>query len=246
MRTSECHHAKCRLAAKVDVSMRRDGELARARWEGQRMRIVICDDHPVVLIGLRAALAEQAGQMQVVGEASGGRELLELLAKIECDLLITDFSMDDGLPDNDGMPLFRRLQTEHPSLPVIVLTMVLNPAIMQGMLATGVRGVVDKMAMGRELMLAIQAVMAGRLFLSENVKRLLAGARLEQRRKRTLSPRETEVVRLLVRGVSVTEIARLTGRSVRTVSQQKRDAMRKLGLDSDKQLHDYAHEAGLA
>jgi two-component system capsular synthesis response regulator RcsB len=210
------------------------------------MRIVTCDDHPVILIGLRSALTDQAGQLQVVGEASGGSELLELLRKVECDLLITDFCMEGEASAIDGMPLLRRLQAEHPSLPVIVLTMILNPAIVQGMLATGVRGVVDKMAMSKELVLAIHAVKAGRIFLSENIKGALAGPQLERRRKRTLSPREADVVSLFAQGISVTEIAQLTKRSVRTISQQKRDAMRKLGLDSDKQLLDYAHEAGLA
>jgi two-component system capsular synthesis response regulator RcsB len=60
-----------------------------------------------------------------------------------------------------------------------------------------------------------------------------------------ISPREGEVIRFLAQGLTVSEVARRTGRSVKTISQQKRDAMRKLGLESDKQLFDYARSAGL-
>jgi two-component system capsular synthesis response regulator RcsB len=97
------------------------------------------------------------------------------------------------------------------------------------------------MAMTRELMLAIDMIKAGRTYLSERTRRQIEGGD----EAGALSPREAEVVRFLAQGVTVSEIARRTGRSVKTISQQKRDAMRKLSLDSDKQLFDYARSSGL-
>jgi two-component system capsular synthesis response regulator RcsB len=112
------------------------------------------------------------------------------------------------------------------------------------MLAAGVRGVVDKMAGTKELMLAIDAIRAGRSYLSERTRRQIEGTTTPSDEQGPISPREAEIVRFLAEGLTVSEIARRTGRSVKTISQQKRDAMRKLGLDSDKQLFEYARSLG--
>ncbi len=206
------------------------------------MRVIISDDHPVVLMGLKAALQSYGDRFRIVGEARSGKELFALLDREPCDLLITDFAMPGGKPDEDGLAMLSRLVDAWPALPILVLTMLSNPALVQGMLAAGVRGVVDKMAMTKELMLAIDMIKAGRTYLSERTRR-----QIEEGGEETgaLSPREAEVVRFLAQGVTVSEIARRTDRSVKTISQQKRDAMRKLGLDSDKQLYDYARSSGL-
>ncbi|TNY26549.1 response regulator transcription factor [Fulvimonas soli] len=218
------------------------------------LRIIVADDHPVVVLGIKALLREHAAGMRVVGEAGGGRELLALLARCECDLLITDYSMPDAAGAEDGMAWLRRLRREHPALPVIVLTMLRNPALVRGMLGVGVNGVVGKAGMTRELLLAIGAVLAGRTYVGEQVRealaeapgpdagpdRVLAGADLSM-----LSRREAEVVRLYASGLTVTQIAERVCRSVKTVSQQKNDAMRKLGLTSNSQLYEYARTWGL-
>jgi len=209
------------------------------------MRVVIADDHPVVLMGIRAALSSYSDRFQLVGEASSGPELIELLSRVSCDLLITDYAMSEEASMDDGLYLLKGLREKHNALPVIVLTMISNPALINGMLAAGVRGIVDKMAMTKELMLAIETVRAGRIYLSEHVKKLISQVTYDEGRKRSLSAREADVVRLFAQGMSVTEIARQTGRSVRTISQQKRDAMRKLGIEGDKQLHEYARSGGL-
>lgn len=205
------------------------------------MRVIISDDHPVVLMGLKAALQSYGDRFRIVGEARSGKELFELLAREPCDLLITDFAMPSENPDEDGLAMLTRVREGLPRLPVLVLTMLSNPALVQSMLAAGVRGVVDKMAMTRELMLAIDMIKAGRVYLSERTRRQIEGGE----ETGALSPREAEVVRFLAQGVTVSEIARRTERSVKTISQQKRDAMRKLGLESDKQLFDYARSSGL-
>lgn len=207
------------------------------------MRVVIADDHPVVLMGLRIALQSQSARFEIVGEAANGKALIDVLSSVQCDLLITDFAMSDEAGGDDGLMLLTALRDSHPRLPIIVLSMLNNPALVQGMLAVGVRGVVDKMSLTKELMLAISAVTAGRIYLSELTRKQLIEYSAEG--AKTLSAREAEVVRMFALGLTVTEIARRTGRSVRTISQQKRDAMRKLGLAGDKQLHEYARTTGL-
>ncbi|HTV84861.1 MAG TPA: response regulator transcription factor [Dyella sp.] len=221
---------------------------------GAITRIVIADDHPVVTLGIRA-LVKPLGDVEVVGEASSGGELLHVLAGAPCELLITDFSMpyEDG--SGDGLPLLRRLRRDHPRLPIIVLTMLHNPALTRGMLAVGVNGLVSKVAMMKELLLAIGAVMNGRTYICEAMREHVADWTLPRAAGEAaqpvagdpavLSQREAEVVRLFAQGMSVTQIAEHLHRSVKTVSQQKNDAMRKLGVTSNTQLFEYARAYGL-
>jgi two-component system capsular synthesis response regulator RcsB len=209
------------------------------------VRIIISDDHPVVLMGLKATLQSYGDRFCIVGEARNGKELVSLLSRESCDLLITDFSMPGDQASEDGLAMLGRLRESHPQLPILVLTMLSNPALVQGMLSMGVRGVVDKMSMTKELMLAIDVIRAGRTYLSERTRKQIEGVSMIGDEPGSLSPREAEVVRFIAQGLTVSEIARRTGRSVKTVSQQKRDAMRRLGLDGDKQLYEYARSNGL-
>ncbi|WP_199100021.1 response regulator transcription factor [Dyella sp. ASV21] len=208
------------------------------------MRIVISDDHPVVLIGLKTSLREYGHDLSVVGEARNGPELLDLLARTPCDLLITDFSMPADVEGFDGLSLLQLVRDRYPELPILVLTMLRNPALVQNMISVGVRAVVDKMAMAKELLLAIDMIRAGRSYLSERMRRQIEGM-YPNGNEPVVSRREVEVIRLLAQGLTVSEIARRLERSVKTISQQKRDAMRKLNLESDKQLYDYARMIGL-
>lgn len=220
---------------------------------GQGMRIVICDDHPVVVLGVKAILASQGRALQVVGEAHGGQQLLDLLQEQPCDLVITDFSMPGKGQRDDGLPLLRRLLAAHPGLSVIVLTMIHNEALVQGMLRLGVRGIVDKTGMTTKLLQAIHAVSAGRIYAGESSRGDGAKAADVTREVQTcptpptasLSVREAEVVRLYAQGLSVTQIAESIRRSVKTVSKQKNDAMRKLGLKDNRELYDFAKANGL-
>ncbi|KRE99479.1 LuxR family transcriptional regulator [Frateuria sp. Soil773] len=212
--------------------------------------IVIADDHPVVLMGIKALLDSQGDAFRIVGEAHNGGELLKVLAERPCGLLITDFSMPDEQGSTDGLILLQRLRRDFPSLPVVVLTMVHNPTLIRGMLAAGVKGVVDKGGMMTELLLAIQATVNGRDYLSGRYRAGLvepdvSGAEASEALAGQLSAREAEIVRLFASGLSITQIAEHVHRSVKTISQQKNDAMRKLGFTSNSQLYEYARASGL-
>jgi two-component system capsular synthesis response regulator RcsB len=218
------------------------------------VQIIIADDHPVILMGLRALLKGQNDAFDVIDEAHNGVDLLRVLAQRPCDLLITDFSMPHGQESSDGLPLLQRVRRNHPALPIIVLTMIHNQTLIRGMFAAGVQGVVEKAAFTKELLLAIHAVSAGRTYLSERLRvgngkatapRAVAVGKPVLIESVELSKREAEIVRLYAGGLTITQIAEKVHRSVKTVSQQKNDAMRKLGLTSNSQLYQYAKTYGL-
>lgn len=213
--------------------------------ENTVLRVILADDHPVVLMGTRAAL-EAAGGIEVTGEAMNGDELLELVALRPCDVIVTDFSMPGGRY-GDGLCLLELLHRRYPRLPIIVLTMVSNLAMLQNMRSRGVLALCDKRAPLREVALAVRLAAAGKTFLSETIREQLTDhGMLDDTGTVKLSAREVEVIRLYVSGMSVTLIAERLSRSIKTVSRQKRDAMRKLGIDHDSRLSEYARERGIA
>ena len=216
--------------------------------DAQPIRVILADDHPIFLIGLRVVI-EQNNRAAVVALASSPDELLERLKNTPCDVLVTDFMMPVK-DQSDGLRLLERIHREHPALPVIVVTMLSNAGLFQSMLALKVYGLLGKASMADELPAAIDSVRRGQPFIADSVKRIL--------RKATdygtdtliapsdLSPRELEVMRLLANGSSVGAVAARLNRSKQTVSAQKVSAMRKLGLANDAALFIYLQEHGLA
>ncbi|AIF46105.1 response regulator transcription factor [Dyella japonica] len=217
-------------------------------------RVVIADDHPVVMLGVRTLLKD-VDDIQIVGEAADGEELMAMLRSRPCDLLITDFSMPFAHASGDGLILLRRLRRTYPKLPIIVLTMIHNRSLIRCMLATGIAGLVGKASMMNELVLAVRAVTQGRVYLCDAWRSHLEGTvdlhvhgegLIHERSHRSdLSRREAEVVRLFALGLTMTQIADRLSRSIKTVSKQKCDAMRKLAISNNTELYEYAKTSGL-
>ncbi|MCU1748829.1 response regulator transcription factor [Pseudomonas sp. 6D_7.1_Bac1] len=211
------------------------------------LRIILADDHPIFLLGLGAVLSKSK-DFFIVGEATSPKELLELLAQEDCDLLVTDFMMPAD-NQNDGLRLIERVRRLHPTLPIIVVTMLHNPALFTSILALGVKGLLSKSSLSHELPTAIKAASVGRLYIAQSVKNaieMVGGCGADHLvQKEELSPRELEVIRLLASGLASREIAKLLNRSKQTVSAQKVSAMRKLGITNDAAFFIYAQEHGL-
>ncbi|MGN4074618.1 response regulator [Burkholderia gladioli] len=208
-------------------------------------RVVIADDHPIVLLGCRLLL-EQGG-MKVTGEASHSGELMSILARVTCDVLITDFSMP-GTGHADGLAMLAAIRREYAMLPVIVLTNIANAGLLRATLNTGVRGIVEKGAKKNELFAAIHAAMSGAVYISIRLQRELAEIGLSSTESQTaarLTARELEVLRLLAIGKSPVEVGRMLHRTIKTVSWAKTSAKRKLGLKSDAELYEYIVNLGL-
>jgi two-component system capsular synthesis response regulator RcsB len=198
-------------------------------------------------MGVRAVL-EKAGET-VVAEASNGETLLAALESNPCDVLVTDFSMPGG-SQGDGLTLIEHILRRFPRLPLIVLTMINNAGVLKTLRSRGVLGLCDKRGSLRDLPFAVKQVALGRMFMSDSIRDAFEEFALPRTAGTAdaarLSVRELEVVRMYVSGMTLTQIAVQLKRSAKTVSRQKRDAMRKLGVDHDSHLIEYAREHGMS
>ncbi|UNK43118.1 response regulator [Luteimonas sp. S4-F44] len=212
----------------------------------ESIRVYAADERPIVLAGMRAVVQAPDSGMQLTGEATSGHTLLWMLqTRFDCDVVVTDFSMQGTDPcAGDGLRLLGQLRTHFPGIGVAVFTEVRNPPLLRAMLELGVHAIVDKSGALDELPAAIRCAASGRRYLSRAIQRLLDAA-TGCGRGAPLSRQEAEVVRLFASGKSVSEIALSFSRSVKTVSRQKSDAMRKLGLENHSQLYAYALSGGL-
>ncbi|HIC8841108.1 response regulator [Aeromonas veronii] len=208
-------------------------------------RIILSDDHPLILAGIRSLIEKITPRCDVVAEAYRVSDLYILLRQQPCDLLITDFSMP-GDSRSDGLVMVQQLRREYPNLAIIVLTQLHNNAILQALLQCGISGLILKKSVITELSEAIRQVLLGHTYIGKSVKTLLTEAGISRHTDLTpLTPKESEVVRLLASGMSVTQVAEHLNRSVKTISTQKKSAMMRLGLQSDSELFKYANEYGL-
>lgn len=208
-------------------------------------KIILADDHPLILTGIRSLIAHNQPGCEVVAEAHQVSELLNTLQQHSCDLLITDFSMP-GDERSDGLSMIQQLKRDYPTLPILVLTQIHNAGILQSLIQLGVSGVLLKKAVISELSDAIRQILSGHSYIGSSVKTLLAEAGLDhQASLAQLTPKESEVVRLLASGMSVTQVAEYLHRSVKTISTQKKSAMLRLGITSDSGLFFYANKHGL-
>ena len=218
---------------------------------GPQPRAIVADDHPIVRMAMKQLLEALPDGITVGASVASGRELLDALENSPVDLIVTDFSMQQDRPDEDGLRLVARLRRLYPATPVVVFTMVTNGAILHQLCLLGAAGVAGK---GEDLAVLGQVcrrVLGGEAapVLSPGVAQRLAdaaGAPAASGPSSTLTPKEIEVVRLFAGGASLTDIAQQLHRSLTTVATQKRSAMRKLRVGSNADLVAYARERGLA
>jgi two-component system, NarL family, captular synthesis response regulator RcsB len=212
----------------------------------QPIRVVVADDHPVILFGAEHALLKFPG-IQVVARARQSTELIKALQTMSCDVLVTDLAMPGG-QYGDGLPLIGYLRRNFPDVPIVVLTMLENAALLKRLGELGVIAVVHKSDDLSHIGLAVQHVSRNLEYMSPQVKLALESLRINSGGKHDeviLSKRELEVVRLFVSGMTIKEISEKLNRSIKTISTQKNTAMRKLGLDRDSELFQYAQSNGL-
>lgn len=198
------------------------------------IRTIIADDHPIILHGARVVL--ENARIDVVGEASGGTHLLALLDRQPCDVVLTDLTMPGKGPD--GPELLDCIRVAHPWLPLVVLTGTASPTVLITLLRCGVHGALDKAVDFDELAQAVRSAAAGQTYVSQHLRSHLEARDLAHRATpAALSKGERDVLDGLGRGLNLSMIAQQRGRSPKTVSRQKSDAMRKLGLTSNHELH---------
>jgi DNA-binding NarL/FixJ family response regulator len=211
-------------------------------------RLMLVDDHPVLIDGMKALLKKERC-LQVVGEAHDGRQALDMMDKLNPDLVLTDISM----PHLDGLELTRIIKSTHPEVKVLVLTMYANPSVIRAVLAAEAEGYMLKNAGKEELLRAIRRILnQGTYYASTVLDVLLKG--LEQEMpvnsttpsvKEVLTPREIEILNLIVAELTTAEIAERLFISAYTVDTHRKRILEKTHARTIVGLIKYALSQGL-
>jgi len=204
------------------------------------IRVVIADDHAIVRRGMRQVL-EEAGDVQVVGEASGYAELSALLRERDCDVLVLDIAM----PQKDGMDVLRSVRALHPRVHVLMVSMYPEEQYALRALRAGAAGYLNKASAPEKLREAVRAVALGRRYLTAEVAELLAERMThpsERPPHELLSDREFQTLRLIASGRKLSEIAAALALSPKTVSVYRARVLAKIGARSNAELTRYAIE----
>ncbi|HEX7816634.1 response regulator transcription factor [Dyella sp.] len=211
------------------------------------LRLMLLDDHDVVRRGLELLLTQEM-HFEVAGSFTTSQELFAALQVEHADVLVIDYSL--GPAEVDGINLIRALRVRFPNEKILVVSAHYNAATVALAMKAGAKGFVGKAQGHKELARAIRAVAAGRTYLSnEMASEMEAGGRSSElstgERALTedakLSPREREVLRCYMDGMSVSQIAVKFSRSITTISAQKSAAFRKLGVRTDNELFKIRH-----
>jgi DNA-binding NarL/FixJ family response regulator len=207
-----------------------------------KIRIVLADDHSVVRQGFRRILEAQP-DMEIVGEASNGKEALESAAKFTPDVVV----MDVAMPELNGIEATRRMAEVAPRTRVLALSMHKDSVYVREILRAGARGYLLKDAVDEDLIAAVRAVSRGEGYLSPGV----ADAVLTDYRQHVTDPidlltsREREVLQLIAEGKTNKEIATTLNLSVYTIDAHRGRIMEKLNLHSTGELVRFALRKGL-
>ena len=202
------------------------------------IKIIIADDHAIVRKGLRNIVAEDSS-LAVVGEARNGAELLKLARQETADVVILDISM----PGRNGLETLKDLKREHPSLPVIILSIHPEDQYAVRALKAGASGYMTKESAPEELVEAIKKARRGGRYISPQVAELLAEyveTKITGEAHKSLSDREFEVFILLASGKTVGQIAADLNLSVKTISTYRTRILEKMGMGTNAQITRYA------
>jgi DNA-binding NarL/FixJ family response regulator len=212
----------------------------------EKIRIVLADDHPIVLDGLRNLIRAEP-DFELVGEAASGLSALKIIREQRPDVAVLDISM----PELNGIVLSRRLAGEMPALRLLVLTLHEDRAYLNQALEAGVRGYVLKRSAVENLVQAIRAVMVGGLYIDPAiVGRVFENKQINKRlaaRKGVapaLTDREADVLKMAALGFTNKEIASRLDVGVKSIETYKARGLEKLGLKTRAELVRYASGQG--
>jgi two-component system, NarL family, response regulator NreC len=211
------------------------------------LRLVLADDHNMMRSGLRLLLEREPG-FSVVGEASDGREAIEVTDAQSPDVVV----MDVAMPNLNGIEAARRITASHSDTSVVILSMHSDESYVLRALNAGARGYLLKDSAESDLIAAVRAVSEGKAFFSPAISKLLVEDYVRQLRQRgvedsyeLLTPRERELLQLLAEGKTTKEIASALNLSPHTVETHRANVLRKLNLNSLPELILYAVRKGV-
>ena len=211
------------------------------------IRILLVDDHEVVRSGLSKFLLVNK-DMELVGEASDGAEAIQLAGLHQPDIIL----MDLFLPGMDGITATREIHQICPGVRIVILSMYATSEHIYQSLRAGARGYLLKESAGAEVMSAVRAVHAGKRYLSQKITETVVDDYTDPKRTvagkgplESLSPREREVLQMVVEGKSSAEIADILFISPKTVETYRSRLMQKLAIDDLPTLTKFAFQHGL-
>ena len=198
------------------------------------IRIVLADDHPLIREGFRSLLLRNAG-FEISGEASNGRELLEIVEKTHPEIVLTDISM----PQLTGIEVMEKVLHAHPEIKFIMLTMHEEREYVVRCLAAGAKGYLLKSVDITELANAIKTVYGGGKYFSPAIATILAESisnPIVEGETAEITPREKEVLLLVSQGHSTKQIADKLNISIRTVESHRINLLKKLNVGNSAEL----------
>jgi two-component system response regulator NreC len=207
--------------------------------------IILADDHGVLRAGLRALLNAEE-DLKVIGEAASGDDALRLVPELQPDIVLLDLNM----PGPGGIEVTRKLRDLVPETRVLVLTVHEDEGLLREAIDAGASGYIIKRAVESELINAIRAVARGEMYIHPSMTRAFLNKPTKRKRapsgaQESLTPRETDVLRLIVLGYTNRQAAEELGLSVRTVETHRANLMGKLGLKSRVELVRWAADNDL-
>ena len=207
------------------------------------IRILIADDHAIIRDGLKQIISF-VPEMQVVGEAEDGEDVLAKVRALDLDVIVLDMSM----PGRSGIALIQQINAMKPQLPILVLSMHQESQYAVQAMRAGASGYITKNTASSQLIEGIRKVAAGGTFVSAAISEKL----IKQLHKpetdlphTTLTPREFQIFNMLVEGHSVNDIARILSLSNKTISTHKAAILQKMDASTTANLVYYALKHGL-
>jgi len=202
----------------------------------RRHTVLLADDHTIVVEGIARLLRDH--DFDVVGAVGDGQLLIDAAKRLRPDVIVTDLSM----PELSGLDVLARLKAEGIDSKIIVLTMHHDANLAAIAMRGGASGFLLKESAGEELLAAMRQALQGRMYLTPALTRAVMEhmARSEDASDPQLTPRQLDVLRLIVKGQRMKEIAANLGLSRRTVETHKYEMMETLGLHSTAELVRYA------
>ena len=207
------------------------------------INILIADDHSIVREGLKQIVAESP-EIAVQGEAVNGQQVLDLIHKKEYDLVLLDIAM----PGRGGIETLKQLKIEKPKVPVLILSMYPEDQYAVRAIKAGASGYLTKESAPEELLGAIKKVALGGKYVSPGLAEKLVenlGENIEKQDHTKLSDREYQVMVMIAKGKTVTEIAHELSLSVKTISTNRARALKKVGMKNNAEFAYYAIKRGL-
>jgi two-component system response regulator NreC len=215
---------------------------------GGMIKIAIADDHAVVRDGIRALLHRKAKDMEVITEASNGKEMVSLARKEKADVYIIDISM----PVLNGIETIEQLLKIDPKCKVVILSMHDDRRAVEKAFKIGAKGFIVKVSASDDIIKAIREVYKGRFYLCPRVSQYLVQGFLgnatqgEKRRVVELTSKEREILQLIAEGYSSKDIAKELELALNTVHVHRHNMMTKLNIHKQAELIRYALKEGIS